>query len=179
VDDIQELSEDKYHFSPSSRGCKKRQAHGSGTAAAAGDAPRGDLRTPPERAAENNVVHRGCNCVRVAIIPCVLCYRQPSGFPSGLAVRRVVCKCVIQAIKDKKLNTSKTPPELNFQNSHLKSQPRFCPIALPSQSENDFSTLGGQPIHSPTHIHYEYGKVCLRRLSCAPFQRRPVSAIDR
>lgn len=94
--------------------------HGSGTAAAAGDAPRGDLRTPPERAAENNVVHRGCNCVRVAIIPCVLCYRQPSGFPSGLAVRRVVCKCVIQAIKDKKLNTSKTPPELNSQ-THISS----------------------------------------------------------
>ena len=142
--------------------------------------PRGDLRTPPERAGKNNVVHRGCIlCVRVAIIPCVLCYRQPSGFPSGLAVRRVVCKCVIQAIKDKKLNTSNTAPEPNFQISHFRSRLRFCPIAQQLQDENEHSKFSGQQIHSSTHMHYEYGKLCLGRLSCAPLQRRPVSAIDR
>ena len=80
--------------------------------------------------------------------PCVLCYRQHPGYPSGLAVRRVVCICVIQAIKDKKLNTSNTPPELNFQNSHPESQPRSNPSTLSSQIENDHSKFGGQQIHS-------------------------------
>lgn len=87
-----------------------------------GYSPRGDLRTPPERAGRTTSIEGASLCARVAIIPCVLCYRQPPGFPDGLAVRRVVCRCVIQAIKDKKLNTSNSSPEPNFQISHIRSR---------------------------------------------------------
>jgi hypothetical protein len=142
-------------------------------------APRGDLRTPSERAGENNVFHRGrIFCARRNHLLRSLLSTAPD-FPSGLAVRRVGCECVIQAIKDQKLNTNQPPPELNFQILHFKSGPRFFFTILSDQSENKHTKLGGQQIHSSTHMHYEHGKLCLGRLSCTPLQRRPVSAIDR
>jgi hypothetical protein len=129
--------------------------------------PRGDLRTPPERERRPSRMHTRAyrNHPLRSLLSTVS--RLPERACGSTA--RVVCKRVIQAIKDEKLNTNKTPPELNFQISHSKSRPRFFTTMHPSQCRNDNSNkFGGQHIHSPTHMHYEHGKVCRGRLSCAP-----------
>jgi hypothetical protein len=110
--------------------------------------PRGDLRTPPERERRPPRMHTRAYRNHPLRSLLSTASRLPERTCGSTA--RVVCKCVIQAIKDEKLNTNKTPPELNFQISHFSSPPHFFPNMHPSQCRNNNSKFGGQHIHSST-----------------------------